>query len=287
MEDKQETGFGEVSGEVRVSDTAAEEALPPEPGTDASDGRDATGAPDGAPVGTSEGEPVGTPEGEPAGAPTDGAADPAEVPSDPEAKVDGADGRQGRNVAASLLDYMEIFAFSVAAVLVIFTLLFRLCRVDGSSMRKTLENGQMLITTSIGEPEQGDIIVFSMTTDSPYYDLNEALVKRVIAKGGQTVRIDCNTGTVYVDGRELTEKYAELLDRNGNEIGQVQQFPTYGYNRETRIFEATVPEGCLFVMGDNRNHSTDSRTTVVGMVDARRVLGRVVLRLSPFTTDFD
>ncbi len=276
MEDKQETGFGEVGGEVRISDTPAEEALPPEAGTDASDGGDAAGAPDG------------TPEGEPTGEPTDGAADPAvEVPSDPGAKADGADGRQGRNIVASLLDYMEIFAFSVAAVLVIFTLLFRLCRVDGSSMRKTLEDGQMLITTSIGEPEQGDIIVFSMTTDSPYYDLNEALVKRVIAKGGQTVRIDCNTGTVYVDGRELTEKYAELLDSSGNEIGQVQQFPTYGYNRETRIFEATVPEGCLFVMGDNRNHSADSRTTVVGMVDARRVLGRVVLRLSPFTTDFD
>ena len=175
----------------------------------------------------------------------------------------------------------------MAAVLVVFTMLFRLCRVDGSSMRKTLENGQMLITTSVGEPEPGDIIVFSMTTDSPYYDLNEALVKRVIAKGGQTVRIDCHTGTVFVDGKQLTERYAVLLDSAGHDSGVVQQYPTYGYDRETRMFEVTVPEGHLFVMGDNRNHSTDSRTTIVGMVDGRRVLGRVILRLSPFTTDFD
>lgn len=191
------------------------------------------------------------------------------------------------NVVSSLLDYIEIFAFSVAAVLIVFTLLFRLCRVDGNSMRNTLENGQMLITTSVGEPEQGDIIVFSMTTDSPYYNLNEALVKRVIAKGGQTVRIDCSTGTVFVDGEELTEKYAVLLDVNGIEIGKVQQLPNYGYDRSTHTFEVTVPEGYLFVMGDNRNHSTDSRTTAVGLVDERRVLGRVILRLSPFTTDFN
>lgn len=202
---------------------------------------------------------------------------PASAPDQPKADIIG-----------SLLEYVEIFAFSVAAVLVVFTMLFRLCRVDGSSMRKTLEDGQMLITTSVGKPEPGDIIVFSMTTERPEYDkLNEALVKRIIAKGGQTVRIDCNTGSVYVDGQLLEETYTVFLDGNGQDIGTVQQFPMYDYDRKTRIFETTVPEGYLFVMGDNRNHSTDSRTTIVGMVDERRVLGRVVLRLSPFTTDFD
>ena len=271
MEEKQETGLGESNGEsnedIRGNDSPEETALPAEAGAVAPADGDADGVTD---------ESVGDPAAESAG------VAPAVSPD-----AENGAGKPGQNVIGSLLDYLEIFAFSVAAVLVVFTMLFRLCRVDGSSMRKTLENGQMLITTSVGEPEPGDIIVFSMTTDSPYYDLNEALVKRVIAKGGQTVRIDCQTGTVFVDGKQLTERYAVLLDSAGHDSGVVQQYPTYGYDRETRIFEVTVPEGHLFVMGDNRNHSTDSRSTIVGMVDGRRVLGRVILRLSPFTTDFD
>ncbi len=267
MEEKQETGLGESNEDIRENDSPEETALPAEAGAVAP----ADGDADDVTL-----EPVGDPAAESAGVAPDVSPD-----------TENGAGKPGQNAIGSLLDYLEIFAFSVAAVLVVFTMLFRLCRVDGSSMRKTLENGQMLITTSVGEPEPGDIIVFSMTTDSPYYDLNEALVKRVIAKGGQTVRIDCQTGTVFVDGKQLTERYAVLLDSAGHDSGVVQQYPTYGYDRETRIFEVTVPECHLFVMGDNRNHSTDSRTTIVGMVDGRRVLGRVILRLSPFTTDFD
>ena len=263
MEEKQETGLGESNEDIRGNDSPEETALPAEAEAVAPADGDADGVTD---------EPVGNPAAESTGVAPDVSPD-----------TENGAGKPGQNVIGSLLDYLEIFAFSVAAV----PMLFRLCRVDGSSMRKTLENGQMLITTSVGEPEPGDIIVFSMTTDSPYYDLNEALVKRVIAKGGQTVRIDCQTGTVFVDGKQLTERYAVLLDSAGHDSGVVQQYPTYGYDRETRMFEVTVPEGHLFVMGDNRNHSTDSRTTIVGMVDGRRVLGRVILRLSPFTTDFD
>ena len=231
MEEKQETGLGESNEDIRENDSPEETALPAEAGAVAP----ADGDADDVTL-----EPVGDPAAESAGVAPDVSPD-----------TENGAGKPGQNAIGSLLDYLEIFAFSVAAVLVVFTMLFRLCRVDGSSMRKTLENGQMLITTSVGEPEPGDIIVFSMTTDSPYYDLNEALVSA------------------------------------GHDSGVVQQYPTYGYDRETRMFEVTVPEGHLFVMGDNRNHSTDSRTTIVGMVDGRRVLGRVILRLSPFTTDFD
>lgn len=190
------------------------------------------------------------------------------------------------DLVGALLEYAEILAFSVAAVLLLFTLCIRLCEVDGTSMCKTLHNGEMLITTSWGSPQAGDIIVFHMTNDNPQSDLNEALVKRVIATGGQTIRIDYMTGTVSVDGQVLDEPYISLMDRSGNETGQWTQAPTHDFDWDTGIFEMTVPEGQLFVMGDNRNNSADSRVSVVGCVDERRVLGRVLLRVSPFTTDF-
>lgn len=190
------------------------------------------------------------------------------------------------DLIGTLVEYAEILAFSVAAVLVVFTLFARLCRVDGSSMRNTLYNGQMLITTSLGEIEQGDIIVFHMTSEQEG-GLNEALVKRVIAKGGQTVRMDCRDGRVWVDGVQLNEPYVSYLNRSGVDIQALTLFPTYGLDYTTGMFETVVPEGCLFVMGDNRNNSADSRSAAVHFVDERRVLGKVLLRVSPFTTDFD
>ena len=247
MEEKQETGLGESNEDIRGNDSPEETALPAEAGAVAP----ADGDADDVTV-----EPVGDPAAESAG------VAPAVSPD-----AENGAGKPGQNVIGSLLDYLEIFAFSVAAVLVVFTMLFRLCRVDGSSMRKTLENGQMLITTSVGEPEPGDIIVFSMTTDSPYYDLNEALVKRVIAKGGDVVNIDYQAGTVSVNGEVLQEAY----------IAE----PTYlGYDV---TFPYTVPEGTVFVMGDNRNASLDSRSSYVGCIDERDILGKVLLCFLPFS----
>ena len=186
---------------------------------------------------------------------------------------------RGQNV----FEWYEALISAALVLVLVFSLFFRIIQVDGESMVPTLQNGDKLIVWGAGyEPQRGDVVI----VDS-YTAYGKPLVKRVIAKGGQTVRIDCHTGTVFVDGKQLTERYAVLLDSAGHDSGVVQQYPTYGYDRETRMFEVTVPEGHLFVMGDNRNHSTDSRTTIVGMVDGRRVLGRVILRLSPFTTDFD
>ena len=185
--------------------------------------------------------------------------------------------------AVSLLfDYLEILVFSVCAVLLIFTLFGRLCKVNGSSMRNTLFHNEMLITTNLVEPEAGDIIVFHQTSET-YTNLNEPLVKRIIATEGQTVRIDYNKGEVYVDGVLIDEPYAALLDRHGNNVGRWTQSPGYGFDHSTGIFEATVPEGCYFVMGDNRNNSVDSRSREVSFVDARRVLGKVIIRTKPWT----
>lgn len=190
--------------------------------------------------------------------------------------------RKRESFVSAIFDYLEILVFSVCVVLLLFTLCGRLCRVNGSSMRNTLYDGEMLITSSLAQPEAGDIIVFHQTSDL-YESINEPLVKRIIATEGQTVRIDYAKGEVYVDGILQEDSHCHLLDRSGKEISRWTQAPGYSFDHSTGIFETTVPEGCYFVMGDNRNNSLDSRSREVSFVDARRVLGKVVCRLKPWT----
>ena len=203
------------------------------------------------------------------------------APSPEASEAPATENKKKESPISSLFDYLEILVFSVCAVLIIFTLFGRLCRVNGSSMRNTLFNNENLITTDLVEPAVGDIIVFHQTSDR-YPNLNEPLVKRIIATEGQTVRIDYNKGEVYVDDVLIDEPYAALLDRNGNNMGRWTQSPGYGFDHTTGIFEATVPEGCFFVMGDNRNNSYDSRA--LGFVDERYIIGEVNFRLLPLSS---
>ncbi len=174
-------------------------------------------------------------------------------------------------------DYFELFIISACVVLILFSFVTRLCRVDGPSMLNTLHDGEMLIVTDIlYTPKRGDIIVFHQTGDREG-DLNEPIVKRVIATEGEWISIIRNsdntlTVTVYDENKEnprvIIEPYANYEKGSGY----------YIYTGEP----SQVPEGCLFVMGDNRGNSQDSRADSIGFVDARRVLGKVVCRLTPF-----
>ena len=179
-----------------------------------------------------------------------------------------------------LLDYVEMFVLTVVIVILLLSFFFRLCVVSGPSMNNTLLDGERLLVSDLFyTPDTGDVIVFHQTSDL-YDQFNEPIVKRVIATGGEFVRIDYKANKVYVStDQDFTED--EILDESAyvhfeNPDGVWKEAAMV----ETRVFE--VPEGHLFVMGDNRNVSADSRSVQVGLVDERRVLGKVLFRITPF-----
>ena len=152
----------------------------------------------------------------------------------------------------------------VLAVVLLFTFAVRVVLVSGPSMRETLQHRDCLLVMNAhlcGGFEAGDIVIIRKES----FKDGEPIVKRVIATEGQTVDIDFVSGAVYVDGELLEEDYI-------NE-------PTYV--EEGTEFPLTVPEGSIFVMGDNRNHSSDSRSSDLGTVDTRYVIGRAVFLLFP------
>lgn len=182
-----------------------------------------------------------------------------------------------------LFDALEMFVWSLAILLVLFTFVLRICRVEGASMENTLFDGENLLLYSLFyEPQQDDIIVFHLTGEDS--NLEKILVKRVIATGGQTVKIDFKNNTITVDGEIYEDAHAVLKNSADVIIEQYINFrPDWNYDPQTDTMTATVPEGHLFVLGDNRNFSRDSRDSGIMFVDERSVLGKVILRISPFT----
>ncbi len=177
----------------------------------------------------------------------------------------------------SVYDFLELFVTAVCIVFFIFTFTLRLCRVNGPSMENTLYNGEMLLTSDIlYTPTAGDIIVFHQTSETNL-KYNELIVKRVIATEGQFVKV-VRDG-VYVSDDDSFEE-SERLDESAYAYMDIGYMLNY-YNALDHVFE--VPDGCLFVLGDNRNHSADSRDPDISFVDTRRVVGKVILRLAPLS----
>ena len=162
-------------------------------------------------------------------------------------------------IIRNIYDFASILVSAVLAVCLIFTFVFKISAVDGDSMNNTLRNGnKVLITARDWTVERGDIVVISQPNA-----FNKVLIKRVIATEGQTVTVDGKTHQVLVDGVVIDEPYIA-------EPVRVQRSWNY---------PITVPKGCVFVMGDNRNNSTDSRDSAVGMIDTRYIVGEAIYRI--------
>ncbi len=154
-------------------------------------------------------------------------------------------------------DWVSSLIAALLAVVVLFTFVVRMVRVDGESMTNTLQHGDNLLLSSMPyTPCRGDIVVV-------YHEETQPLIKRVIAIAGDTIRIDDEAGVVYLNGKPLDEPYV----RGG-------RTPALEFTGEL-----TVPEGQVFAMGDNRSGSLDSR--YFGAFSLEDVMGKVIYRLTP------
>ena len=174
--------------------------------------------------------------------------------------------KEPRSWKQSVLLYVHDLMCMLLMVMLLFLVVFRVILVTGDSMFTTLWDGDYLLLVSelfCGAPEPGDIVVISKQS----FDNGSPIVKRVIATEGQTVDIDFESGTVYVDGKALREPYIH------NETT----------NEEGTVFPLTVAENCIFVLGDNRAVSLDSRSPQIGQIDRREVLGKALFLIIPGT----
>lgn len=168
--------------------------------------------------------------------------------------------------ARNILVYLHDIACLLCVVLVLFLLVFRVAVVSGSSMYNTLVDGDYLLLLGnvfYTTPKRGDIVVISKAS----FDNGMPIIKRIIATEGQQVDIDFEAGIVYVDGQALEEPYTFTPTNQGEGV----EFPL------------TVEDGCVFVLGDNRNISKDSRNPEIGLIDTREILGKAIFLFMPGT----
>lgn len=167
-----------------------------------------------------------------------------------------------------LYDHLQTLVTVVVAVVLVFSFGVRFVKVDGPSMQNTLQHGDQLLVLNgwlCGDYRQGDIVIAAKDS----FEGGSPIVKRVVAVGGQTVNIDFLSGDVYVDGVALEEPYIKELT----------------YLSEGVTFPLTLGEGEVFLLGDNRNESKDSRHPDLGAVDERNIIGRAFFLLLPGETE--
>lgn len=182
---------------------------------------------------------------------------PEEITQDPNAK-------KPKSTLRVVIEWVETVVVSLVIAILLFTFVIRIVTIVGSSMAETLQDGDIVISSNLFyTPERGDIVV----VDS-YNGYGEALTKRIIGVAGDEINIDFNNSVVYVNGEILSEPYLTTPT--------TRQFDV--------TFPVTVPEGCVFILGDNRPVSLDSRDTRIGFVDERDILGHVLLRIYPFSS---
>ena len=161
------------------------------------------------------------------------------------------------SLKSEIISWLWTIGIALAIVFVVNTFIARVMTVEGESMTNTLQNRERIITTSLyGELKRGDIVVIRRENDVP-------LIKRVIAVAGDTIDIDYETGTVYLNGEALDEPFIR------------ERMVSIDYRDGNTKLPLTVDEGHIFVMGDNRNGSLDSRCSAVGQIDVKDVFGKL------------
>ena len=169
-----------------------------------------------------------------------------------------------KSLKDEIIEWVQAIVIAVVLALLIRSFVFTVVRVDGQSMEPTYQHNDRLIVWRLGyEPEGGDIIVFN----PPGKEKNVFWIKRVIATEGQHVEIDYDTNSVFVDGEKIDEPY----------LGE----PMMDKSAYLPITELDIPEDCVFVLGDNRNNSSDGR--LIGPVNEENIIGKAVLRFWPFS----
>ena len=196
-----------------------------------------------------------------------------------ESESNNQEEKQNKNFLADFIEIVESTFITIFVIIMIFTYILHPVNVVGTSMTNTLQDGDRIFMTTIyGSLSYGDIVVIN--NDMAYLldsenkiieknidgsGLKECIIKRVIATGGQTVEINSDTKEVIVDGKVLDEPYIKELTNSGGAFD----------------YPITVPEGYYFCMGDNRNGSSDSRNSDIGLIKKSQIYGKAMVRYAP------